>query len=162
MKDVYGSTWTLQLMIGFILLFVTFLTLTITYSKVFKVKNEVISIIEKYQGFTDNSAELINNYLRNSKYMTMGRCLDANYNTSNPMLAVDNYSNSNASNAVTNERYFYCIEKKRKQGYNDSLARINYEVTLFYSFNVPILGDIATFRVKGKTTDMIDRTDQFN
>ena len=56
MKEVYGSTWTLQLMIGFILLFVAFLTLTITYSKVFKLKNEVLSIIEKYE---PNVAELI-------------------------------------------------------------------------------------------------------
>ncbi|MBQ4583981.1 MAG: hypothetical protein IJA94_03750 [Bacilli bacterium] len=162
MKDVYGSTWTLQLMIGFILLFVAFLTLTITYSKVFKVKNEVISIIEKYQGYTDVSAEIINNYLRNSGYMTMGRCVDQNNPTENPMLGINDYNDINAQNVTENENYFYCIEQERKQGFNDSLTRVNYEVTLFYSFNVPILGDIARFTVKGKTSDMIDRKDQFD
>ncbi|MBQ9834216.1 MAG: hypothetical protein IJO33_03390 [Bacilli bacterium] len=161
MKDVYGSTWTLQLMIGFILLFVAFLTLTISYSKVFSMKNEVISILEKYRGYNDTSSTLINNFLRNSNYTTTGTCFDDENPVENPMLAVDNLA-ANPNVANEGDRYLFCIEQERKEGFKDTLTRVNYEVTLFYRFNLPIIGNIATFRVKGKTTDMIDREDFFD
>ena len=50
MREVSGSTWVFQLMIIFILIFACFLCLVINYSKAYRVKNEVLSIIEKYEG----------------------------------------------------------------------------------------------------------------
>lgn len=157
MKDVYGSTWTLQLMIGFILLFVSFLTLTITYSKVFKVKNEVISIIEKYNGFNEDSASIINSYLLNSGYNTLGRC-----EGDNQIIGINDFNDNQGEEANEGTRYHYCVEKEDKRSYNDSIAQTTYEVTLFYRFNIPIIGDISVFTVKGKTTDLIDREDLFD
>ena len=75
MRESVGSTWTFGLVITFIFLFSSFLVLTINYTKAYKVKNEVISIIEKYEGYTnENSVEIINNYLNASGYKEMGKC----------------------------------------------------------------------------------------
>ena len=63
MRESIGSTWILQLIIVFILLFVSFLTLSLSYSKSYKVKNETLSVIEKYEGLTQDSVSIINNYL---------------------------------------------------------------------------------------------------
>lgn len=154
MKEVYGSTWTLQLMVGFILLFVAFLTLTITYSKVFRVKNDVLSIIEKYNGINEDSIEIVNNFLSNSGYNITGVCQSGE--NIKGVSNLEDTSLSALSDITNGERYFYCIKKERKNSKRNSLTTVNYEVTLFYKFNIPILGNIATFTVKGKTTDMID------
>lgn len=159
MKEVYGSTWTLQLMIGFILLFVAFLTLTITYSKVFRIKNDVLSIIEKYEGYNGTSIPLINNYLRNSGYTTIGTCV--NEGDIKGVSDLEDVSEASADDVNAGQRYFYCIEKERKRSSGNSITTISYEITMFYEFNLPILGDLITFTVKGKTTDMVDKDDVF-
>ena len=59
MREVSGSTWVLQIMLIFILIFACFLTLVINYSKAYRVKNEMLSIIEKYEGVTPESVNKI-------------------------------------------------------------------------------------------------------
>ena len=151
MKEVYGSTWTLQLMIGFILLFMAFLTLMISFSRVAKIKNEVLTIIEKYNGVNNTSIKLVNSYLNASGYNITGRC-----ENTGEMRAVNNLSDNSIVNPSSGEKYYYCIEKEANSRDN-IITTINYEITLFYKFDIPILGDIATFTVKGKTIDLIDR-----
>ena len=47
MREAIGGTWLTQLIIIFMLIFVAFLALSLNYTKAFKVKNEILSIIEK-------------------------------------------------------------------------------------------------------------------
>ena len=74
MRQATGGTWLLQLMILFILLFVAFITLTLNYSKTNKVKNDVLTIIEKYEGLNDQSLEIVDNMLITSGYNGKGHC----------------------------------------------------------------------------------------
>ena len=67
MRESIGATWILQLVIIFMLIFVAFLALSVNYTKAYKIKNEVVTIIEKYEGVSskkEGSIEIINNYLR--------------------------------------------------------------------------------------------------
>lgn len=73
MKQSISSTTMFQLILSFTLLFAAFLALTITYNRAFKMKNEVILILEKYEG-KENSIELINNFLTSNGYNTLGNC----------------------------------------------------------------------------------------
>ena len=50
MRQAIGSTWVLQLVIIFMLIFVAFLALSINYTKAFRVKNELVTMIEKFLG----------------------------------------------------------------------------------------------------------------
>ena len=59
-----------RLTIIFMLIFVAFLSLSLNYTKAFKIKNEIITTIEKYEGLTSSesktspgSIKIINNYL---------------------------------------------------------------------------------------------------
>ena len=63
MRQSIGGTWLLQLMILFILLFVGFIILTLNYSRTVSIKNEMIDMLEKYEGINSQSIELVNNYL---------------------------------------------------------------------------------------------------
>ena len=74
MRQTIGGTWIMQLMILFILLFVGFIILTLNYSKTVKVKNEVVSMFEKYEGLNEESIKLVNEFLLASGYAGMGEC----------------------------------------------------------------------------------------
>ena len=63
MRQSIGSTWLIQLMILFILLFVGFIILTVNHSKVVRTKDEMINIVEKYEGLNSQSIQLLNYYL---------------------------------------------------------------------------------------------------
>ena len=52
MKDAIGSTWLTGIVIIFIALFAGFLAYSISYTKAFRVNNEIINIIETNEGFT--------------------------------------------------------------------------------------------------------------
>ena len=161
MRETMGSTWIFQLVFVFILLFVSFLTVTISYSKSFKVRNEMTSIIEKYGGYNSTSKKIIDTYIQANGYRNMGKCM---FNEGENMIGIDTLSEGAHPiqlNAVNRKnKYYYCVKKERIN--NGAISDVYYEVTLFYKFNLPIMGNIATFRIRGKTTDMTKpKTDLF-
>jgi hypothetical protein len=152
MRESIGTTWIFQLVIVFILLFASYLALTINYSKSFKVKNEVTSIIERSEGLTDNGIKLIGSYLTGSSYQTMGHCPVGWIGAKN--LEGTTNSLENVGSEATN--YYYCINKI--SGYHSVYPdRSYYKVRLFFKFDLPVLGQIATFNVDGETSE-IDHT----
>ena len=86
MRQAIGTTWILQLVIIFMLIFVAFLALSINYTKAFKVKNELITIVEKSEGVKEGEngpVYLLNNYLRYNNYTVMGRCQEGDFGNQN-------------------------------------------------------------------------------
>lgn len=55
MRNSMGMTWTFQIMLIFILIFASFLAIYINFNKAFKMKNEVINIIERNEGISDSN-----------------------------------------------------------------------------------------------------------
>lgn len=145
MKETISESWTIQLVAAFILLFVAFLALMISYSKVFKSKNEAITIVEKYEGFTSSSIKILNDFLYNTNYKASGHCEVGPNNYG--MKTLDDTKLEKVKNG---ENYKYCVTQFQEI-YNKT---IHYELTMFYSFNIPALGNIMTFDVKGTTIDL--------
>lgn len=146
MRQAIGTTWILQLVIIFMLIFVAFLALSINYTKAFKIKNELVTIVEKYEGVTqgENSpVYLLNNYLRYNNYTVMGKCNEGdwgNQNLDEPIL----------EEVKTNERYYYCV-RKIDDSTESSPYKAKYKVRIFFKFSLPVIGDIFTFSVEGTT-----------
>ena len=188
MKKSISNFWLLSLVIVFIFIFSAYLIITLNYAKAFKVKNEVLSIIEKKKGISSNATVdsvssripgvggnvkvpksalgVINVYLYASGYKVQGNC-DLNdggvwygvkklmKNNGNP----DVSSFELITGANRNKKYYYCFSKRMNicsEGCNVSNSAIPYfyNVLLFYKMELPVLGDLFTFRVKG-TTDEI-------
>ncbi len=145
MREVSGTTWSFQMIILFILIFACFLTLVIAYSKAYTIKNEMLTIIEKYEGITegnDGSLVVINNYLKQNSYKTSGVCPT---DTENWFGALD--LNGGYEKAQDGKGYLYCFQEiKKKKDYA-------YNIKVFYRFYLPVLGDIATFTIDGRTNN---------
>ncbi len=149
MKEVSSSTWIFSLVITFIFLFTCFLTLSISYSKAYKMKNELLTILEKYEGLTADSHVIINNYLEYNGYKTMGKC-PIDYYGEDTLKS----SPHNINQAETNKNYYYCIQK-----INEGNNKSNFKIKIFYKFNLPVIGEITTFSVSGTTNSIINHSE---
>ena len=143
MKQTVTTTTMLKYILAFTILFSAFLALAITYNKVFKLKNESISIIEKYEGISNNSLNIINKFLQNHGYATKGDCNIGEYGVSN----LDNPSYEKVTNE--NMQYYYCMSNEVKNLTNGD--KIYYKVKFFYKFNIPMVGDLFKFKITGET-----------
>ncbi len=148
MRTSTGNIWLIGLVVTFMLIFVSFLSLTLSYNKIFKIKNEALSFIEKYEGLKDGpsgSIQLINNYLTYNNYSTMHYCEVGDYGSKN-------LSSTNLEKVVNNrEKYYYCVGKVRSSSASN---HAKYHVKFFYKFNLPVIGDLITFDVSGQTIDI--------
>ena len=160
MRQTIGATWVFQLVLIFTLIFAAYIALTINYSRSFKVKNEVLSIVEKSQGFTENGVKLINNYLASSGYKTMGTCHLKSDAVVYGVKSLDfNSVGSAVERAEYGQEYYYCFTKiVEKHAYFKS--RAYYRVNLFFKFDLPVLGDLITFDVDGQTSELDVTFDQ--
>ena len=142
MKEVSSTTWSFQIIIFFILIFACFLTLVLTYSKAYTIKNRMLTMIEKYEGFTPDSIGVINGFVKQYSYRTKSTCRDSWYG------ALD--LEGNYEEAQGSGRYYYCFrENKAPDG------KIYYDLEVFYKFNLPVIGQIATYRITGQTQSFI-------
>ncbi len=154
MRQTIGGTWLMQLMILFILLFVGYIILTLNYSKSIRLKNEAVSMIERYNGLNDDSIELINNYLVSSGYTAKGNCAAT---TETGVYGAADLKVMSLEEAVPNKKYYYCVKK-----FSGANTTKYYQVTLFYKFNLPILGNISGFTVRGTTSNFQTSDDDPN
>ena len=159
MREAFGTTWSFQLIIIFILIFACFLSLVISYSRAYTLKNEMLTIIEKYEGVSkdssnyEGSAKIINNYLNQNSYQTMGKCY---VNGENWIGALD-LDNVSFEAATPGTEYYYCFKETKSTN-----NTIYYNVRLFYKFNLPVLGDITTFKIEGQTNSFVGNSKRIN
>ena len=71
MKETVSTMTLFKIIIVFTFLFAAFLSVAILYNKVYKLKNQTISIIEKYEGVTDKSTPIIISFLNSTNYKDM-------------------------------------------------------------------------------------------
>ena len=153
MRDAIGSTWIFSLVISFTLIFAGFLVLALSYSKAYKVKNEMTSIIEKYEGLTQNdtlnnkgSIQIINQYLQNAGYRTLGNCPVGSYASDDLTLnSLVKITSTNSSN-----KYYYCISYDTDHNKCSTI----FKITVFYDFNLPILGQLTKFSITGQSNEI--------
>ena len=151
MRESIGSTWIFTLVITFTLIFAGFLVLALSYSKAYKIKNEMTSMIEKYEGLTkDNKKEwgsvhIINSYLSNAAYTAMGKCEVGDY-------ATDDLTANGGTNLIkvtssnVKKDYYYCLKYIKDGSF--------YNVTVFYDFNLPIFGLLHKYSISGQTNEL--------
>ena len=134
MREAIGGTWIFSIVITFIVLFASFLAVSVNYSKVFKIKDGVINIIEHNEGLTNSARDEINVYLQNSGYYVYGTCAPG--------------EQGELPNK-TNTKYKYCVSTKVSG--EGTLTRTYYKVSVFFKIDLPVIGSILTFPVSGET-----------
>ena len=123
MREAMGGALLLKLVMIFIVIYVCILAIAINYSITFRVKNQIINLIEAYEGL-DNADAAIKQYVNNIGY----------YRGLGTMIKNEHC-----------EYEGYCVYE-----INSDRGKY-YKVTTYVSFDFPIFGRIAQFPVSGET-----------
>ena len=138
MREAIGGTWLYGLVLTFIVFFASFLAISINYSKAFNVKNNIVDILSKYEGNNCNSREKISEYLKDVGYLVTGKC-DSGYIGYNLN-----------GDFVSSDKAYYCVASDSTAS-TTALEKSLYRVEIFFKVNLPIIGELTTFKIKGET-----------
>ena len=170
MKDSIGQAFIVNLIIVFFGILILLFFGSINYSKAFKSKNKIITVIEKYGKFDNSATEEIKSDLAISGYRInldvdslrneCKKICEKQYESSNDC----KYSPENPgtkvfltypSETATGSAYDYCVF----QITTDLGSR--YQVVSFMQVELPIVGGLFRFPVKGETKVLYDTIKDF-
>ena len=151
MREAFGGSFTIKLMLIFLAVYVAFIAIALNYAKAFRVKNGVIDIIEQSEGIDDyidvgsesSVIKKIDDYLISIGYYVKGiddkKC---------PITEYD-YRGSRG----------YCL--KSTSSVIDNVETSYYKVTTFVRIELPFFNINMTIPITGETRkiERINRKD---
>lgn len=158
MKESIGGTQIMILVIFLVLIFAGLMSFTINHSNAFAIKDQMVSVIEKYGGF-DTRSEItpwggssssgplqeIVDLIEYSSYRQTGRCPSA---TGNSTVAA---YQRNGTPVSGNDKASFCIVRISSEGKNGAVNSYYYQVIVFYNLDVPALKSFFSFKAVGET-----------
>ncbi len=149
MREAMGGTWLFGIVIVFIVLFASFLTYSISYTRAFNIKNQIIDLIEQHEGFTTSKILDLKNASdeqlqqdNSVEALTFLKIKNAGYNYS----TTENIVCENGQSAMTGG---YCLTKVCTN--NNKKENTYYKVTTYVAVQFPIFNFIFKIPVTGET-----------
>ena len=165
MKEAIGGTWIFGIVITLVAFFTAFISFSLNYSRCYKVKNEMLSVIERNNGINQDSITEINKYINSIGYSGTGKCEPQ----SNAACLVGFKKNDNTKSftSISTQEYNYCIEKMvmNKSGNSDLTgmpASAYYHIRVFFTLDMPIVGNFFNLKVEGETSTIYLPNDGVN
>lgn len=145
MRDSIGGLWIFAMVIVFMMILIAYVAISINYSNAYKLKTAIVTKIEQYDGWNTMSKKEVDNLVHASGYRQKGYCKKPD--DGSKYIGVLEGSVSVNPRTMQN----YCIYRTKRGATSGSEAKYYYHVTIFFGFNLPVLGDIYTFKVSGET-----------
>lgn len=149
MRDAIGGVFSLQIIVIFMLVVNGYLAFTVNYTKAFRVKNQIIQIIEQHEGLTDDAKLKIDEYMYNSKYE-----LSDAYTTWCQRQGLEVYrSSQNGAFCYTQSLVDISGGASNRRKYQGAY----YSIQTFVNIDIPVINKIlpftaGLFRVGGETS----------
>lgn len=147
MRDAIGGAMTLQIIVIFMIIINCYLAFSVNYTKAFRVKNEIRSIIEKNEGLTCSAGEQINELMLKNKYKMNSR--------------FERWCANNGYQVATLDAGSFCykyhkVDVTGNSSGNSKYKGAYYTVATFVNMDIPLLNNILPFAgnlflVKGET-----------
>lgn len=150
MRDAIGGAMSLQIIIIFLIIINCYLAFSVNYTKAFRVKNEIRSIIEKNEGLTCSAMNQINDLMIKNKY------------NMNPQF--ENWCRNNGYSVARAEAGSFCykynkIDVTGTSSTNSLYKGAYYTVATFVNIDIPLVNNILPFAgnlflIKGETAQI--------
>lgn len=141
MRDAMGSSFVFNLIILFTGIILFILVSALSYSKAFKVKNNVLNIIERHGGFTASAKAEVDSFLSKIGYRVIS-------NSANPQCnKCVNSKGTDCVNLTPKDQalYRYCVYKY------ETNKTVYYGVQSYIYFDVPLVGGFFEIPIYGET-----------
>lgn len=160
MKGAIGNAFILNMVITFIIIFFMLLIGSMAYSKAYKTKNYLVSLLEKYE---DNGKFAVTNIKPANKEVwdkeaneflqKMGYTLSTN----KANICKEGSKKNNELLIIKNDigRYDYCVYRKFHNGISNNNIVVayvyNYVVKTYMKMDLPIIGGLIRIPITGET-----------
>ena len=151
MRNAIGGAWLYSMVMVFTVFLVAFVSITLNYANAYKMQNQMMSAIEANDGFNSSSLEQMQGVISTYSYRSTGNC-ESGY-TDGDFIGV---LNGNKGNKNVDGKYNYCISRiKSSSAGSNNYTKYYYNVTVFFGFDLPLFGNLYTFRVNGETNGIM-------
>lgn len=162
LKEAIGGTWIFVIVITFLAVFTTFVSVSTNYSRCYKIKDEVLLTLERNHGINAESISAINAYLKGTGYSSVGKCPEDG-TCWYPFGISKNYSTGYTKPGDKNTNY--CIAKYQITSRSDDGSKTIYTngpvghpesayygVVIFFRLDWPIFRQMFSIDISGETS----------
>ena len=151
MRESIGATWIFSICLTFIVLFTAYLAISVNYAKSFRIKSDIISMIEENEGYRDDLAYNVEQYLLAQAYDASGYCettLTARDDLHSDWVRETCINISGDTSGRCNACIYRLSVENATEKCNN---RAYYRVITFFKFDLPIVNYWTTFPVSGES-----------
>ena len=163
MRESIGGGWLFGIVIIFIFLFSGFLAYSVSYTRAFNVKNEVINYIEQNMGFTKYTG--VKDIKNEVDASVLNESVEGKIHYLVTKAGYDFETNANVGSCPTNNNFDgVCIIKYCKYNNDGTLDKVSdpyYKVTTYITFNIRVLGLNFTIPISGETSPIYTDNSNF-
>lgn len=143
LRNSINGTWLFGIVITFMAILIAYISISINYSKAYEMKTKMVTIIEEYDGLNPKTVEYLNKISGSYGYRMKNNCSS----TGDKIVGIrDGVPTVNPT-----EPQNICVTRELKEGSEHSEKKYYYNIEVFFGFDLPVLGNIFTFRVSGET-----------
>lgn len=152
MRDSINGLWLIGIVMTLMVFIIAFVAISLNYSNAYRMKSEMVNAIEQYNGINGNTISKLDGIANSYGYRTTKRC--AKKDGIDVIGIKDGYVTKNPS-----EPQNYCIYRTSyDKGCNSVYTcdtRYMYNVDVFFTFDLPLFGNLFTFTVGGETKELL-------
>ena len=157
MRNSITGAWIYAMVMIFMVILIGYVSVTINYANTFEMSADVLKMIEQGEGFNKPVREKIARYLEGNHHTVKNGC---RMNTLNEDCATGvNGTSPTLVSTTGGGQYDYCISRKMIE--KDGKKVTYYQLSLFFSFSLPLLDNLWTFNVPGETAGLAYVTDDW-
>lgn len=145
MRSSIGTALLSNIIIVFLVVMLVFLVGTLSYTKAYRIKNNVINLIERDKSFNKEKTDTM---LSEIGYRIVNKTLECKDLRGTP---VGPYPEGYLVSGSESGRYRYCIFEYRFPMESDGRTPYVYSVTTYMYFDIPLLGSMLEFPIRGET-----------
>jgi len=152
MRNAIAGTWVYATVLIFMVVLIAYVTIQINYAHAYEISENVIKAIEEYEGLNKKSLDRIDKALSNN-HTVVGGCKEGEYGI------VVGTSGTIKVDTKPKGKYSVCVNRTSLAV--NGVTKCYYQTTIFFSFNLPVLGDLYSFKIPGETTGLRYTSDDY-
>ncbi|MCR4581021.1 MAG: hypothetical protein K5666_00725 [Bacilli bacterium] len=152
MRNSIAGTWVYATVLIFMVALIAYVTIQINYANAYEISENIIKAVEEYEGLNKKSLDKIDKLLSNTHTVT-GGCKDGEYGI------VHGTTGTIKVDTKPSGKYSVCVSRNSLAV--NGVNKCYYQTTIFFSFNLPVLGDLYSFKIPGETMGLRYTTDDY-
>lgn len=147
LRNSINGAWLFGIVLTFMAFFIAFITISINYSKAYEMKTKMVTVIEQYDGVNPLTVEILNKIGKAYGYRRASNC---KVKDGEKFVGIrDGVARVNPEGPQ-----HICITRELREGDTYTDDKYYYNLEVFFGFELPLFGDIFTFRVDGETNEV--------